>query len=216
MEKATIVSILPIDLHEVKHGIFPGDFKIKKSTAKLPSLLTVGRSLFYTYVGDNRGDTGELGHRDYIKRELNADIVANSVVNDYLDSQFLRKPGEQEPALFWVPEEVDYKGLLNKHEEKIASAVQNQNKWYVALVTEADDIWEKNRQHKLISGTHRMAATQLGLEKPWIIKGIQGQTLTTMRCAVCRTEIMVDAVVCPNCKCILKPEEYKKYAFVGV
>lgn len=213
-DSATVVSLVPMDIDEMKYGVYPGIFKIKKSDGQTPQLLKVDQSIYYQYVGEGRGEYGEIQGkptRSYIMREINANTMAQSIVNDFLDGQISRTPGLAEPGIFWLPGNVILPTILDKFSNLVKDALERQHNWFVALVTDADDGWEKHRQHKLITDTQRMAAIQLKMDRPWLLK--LKQESDKVRCFACRVEIMKDSIICPNCKAVLDLEKYKTVQF---
>jgi hypothetical protein len=201
--KATIVSIVPFPIHETKPGIYPGTFKIDAAKNGKPEVLTVGESQFYVQIDAHRSIVVKCPPHD----------IAKAVVDDYVKSTLQYSDEKNSaPGVFWVMGEYSTSRVVRELSKELDNLRKRQDNWFLALVRLADDDWEKTRQHKMISDTQRYAARSLGLKRPWLID-TPTNIQEMINCVVCQSSINALAIVCPSCKCILKPEQYGKFSF---
>lgn len=200
--KATVVSFCPFDIKSDKPGLIPGFFTLLASTENKPYVITVGDSMFYVYLDENRGS---------LQITTSAFKVAQSIVDDFLNSQ-LGASSTAHPAIFWVPGVYTAEEIMDYFGDQVKEKLAAQKNWYIELVKIADDDWERLRQHNAISDTQRHAAKSLGQERPWIIKPTEHADPSIKRCVACGNPVG-DVVVCPNCRCILDPVRYATLKF---
>lgn len=197
--KFTVVSFLPIAIpSETKPGLYPGAFALPASDGKRPVVLHVDNSITYVYLDENRGS---------LPVRVAAEEVANSIVNDFCKSVPNYINGHASPALFCVPGELTPKQVFDNHKQECIDALEQQRNWFIELVKAADDTWEKFHQHRMISALDRFAANALGEEREW---NLDKRAETHTKCFVCQSVISSDAIKCPICREVVKPEEYKK------
>lgn len=196
MSDATIVSIYPMALAEVKPGLYPGRFEIPaaKDSTK-PVLFPVGDSVTYTYI--------PLSKNKHVMTVIPAIEVAASICMDFRIACL----GYQEfayPGLGWIS------GKVNKApEDLVRSLNEAQNAWFMSLVKLADDDWARNKQQKAISDIQRFAAKALNLRREWVDVLVVNQN-----CPACGSQIRPEAFVCPNCRVIIDPEKAKMFTFM--
>lgn len=94
-------------------------------------------------------------------------------------------------------------------EAELAEASRKLLSWDLALISEGDTYFDRNRKED-ISDLHRNAARRLGLKKPWL-----PENQLAAACPVCGSDIKPGVAVCPNCTAILDPVRYAKFSFVG-
>lgn len=199
----TVVSIVPFEITESKPGLTPGRFTIEASDGETPKILHVSKAIHYVYIDDTRGS---LQVRD------SPDEVCNSIVNDYVTSQLAIKPNAR-PGIFWVHGEVREKEVALKFADRLKEAKEAQRLWMVELAKLADSDWNKYHNHQVVADIQRIAAHMIGWkpeEHEWMAPRTAEQG---SRCPACGQLNPPAIVVCPACKCILKPEEYKKLQF---
>ena len=202
--KCTIVSFLPIAIPgEQKPGLYPGSFAIPASDGKEPSLLYVDNSITYVYLD---GDRGSLPVR------IPAEEVARSIVEDYCKSTPLYENGISSPGLFWVYGELTPIEIFKKHVSECKKAVALQREWFIRLVKDADDNWEKFHQLKMISSLHRFAADYLVLERPW---NVDAEANKNTKCPACYSVIPAEAALCMYCKAIIDIDRYNAFTFAN-
>ena len=201
MSKATIVSLLPIQLNEFKPGLYPGHFQIPPAEIGDFNILPVVDSIYYvSFAIDNRPP---------MKITETADHVAASVVTGFVSTS-AGLSVDAEPGLFWVSDHLDKKVLAVKHTAELNSAKVKQTKWFTNLVRIADDEWVKSgKMHRSISSLQRAAAKFLNLERDWFIDAIT-ETGPTY-CPACKVGIHPAAVICSHCRTVINEAEYKKF-----
>jgi len=204
--KATIVSILPMKLHEFKPGVYPASFNIPKANFDKKEIVVVHvyDGIRYQYIGELNGGS--------IQHQVPALQIAQAVVNDYVEAKMCCFNAEEvensaKPGLLafdgvYRPDEVRTKF---KYETDLLFT--QQNNWFLNLVRFADDDWQKYQNHKIITDEQRLAANCLKLERDW---NIDVAKAAYIKCSFCQTSISVAAIICPSCKEIVKPEAYKK------
>jgi len=198
MDKSTLVSILPFQLDEKKPTIFPGRFQVPAGSDTNPGTLSIGPSSWWKELPDDQ---------PLLEIPVSSFSVAESVVNDFKNSQLGFSKGQREPGIFFVMGEKDSKGVLKDHKAELDAAIHKQKEWYLALVKIADTLWARTQGNPLsITNTARQAAIYLKLDKPWMQ---DFKTLQMENCPACGTLRQNLFPVCANCKTILDPERYK-------
>lgn len=202
--KCTVCSLVPYAVKDTKPGIVPYEYMIGPSNGVIPSLLIIDDATSPLYRGSDMPP---------FPMRISAEEIARSFVNDYCKAQFEYTP-DCHPALFWVPGEFTIgNDIVTKFPELVADAKRKQNNWYNRLIKTADDDWARNHQHKSISDIQRHAARAMGqLNKEWYSAP---DPVPMVKCPACMTLVEGAAVVCRNCKHVLKPEEAKNLAFTG-
>lgn len=199
MSKATIVSLYPDVITEVKHGMFPTRFVIPAAERDDFSLLHIEDAFHYVIA---------VGIEDPIRYPVPAEEVANSIVNDFC-SAFIGIDNDSKPGLFFLPGHASKTEISLMHKSELDAAKTRQNNWYKNLVAMADDTWARTRQHKSISDLQRTAAKQLALKRDWTSVVPEKDEL----CPACKVSVHPDAIICHNCKTIIDLEQYKKLQF---
>lgn len=188
----TVVNFLPYSLSEVKPGLIPSEYYIPPSTNGKPGVLIVRDARSHVYMRD--GHTFPALHP--------AEEVANSLVNDYNNSQ-LEASHDGHPALFCVPGAFTAEEILTTDTIKpiVAEAKKKQNVWFDRLVRKADDDWSKYKQHRMITDIQRHAAQQLGqVNKEWYHSPEPEEFI---KCPACRVYVEATAAVCHNCNYVI-------------
>jgi hypothetical protein len=200
----TVVSFVPFPIKEEKPGLIPGRFFIKDSDTKEPEVLQIEKAIHFVYLDENRGS---LQVRDP------ADEVARSIVEDFCTAQLGISEGCH-PGIFWVPGAYSVKEIKEQFGKQCIEAKIAQMRWLTKICQIADDDWNKYHQHNVVSDFQRTAAHIIGWkpeEHEWMNKRQVNEDST--RCPACQTLVSPSLVVCTSCKCILRPEEYKKLQF---
>jgi len=198
MSKTTLVSLIPFDISECK-PVHPGHFFIPGAKENDIEILVVENVIAFKYIDEYRGTD---------KISIDSEELARAIVEDYTTSQLAVMPSDGIiPGLFFIPGEHTKLEIKTKYKDIIAEYRTKQVKWFEVLVRMADDDWEKTRQHKVISGIQRYAARFLNIDRPWLIEP------KMEKCIACRSTVEAEAIICPNCKTVLKPEEFKKLSF---
>lgn len=207
---ATVVSLYPQALNEPKPGLIPANYHIDASNGKDPEILVVGwdaennRELEVT-----RGIHVPL-EEDPKKADFRVVVpareVAGSIVKDFINASILINE-DAYPALFWLEGNKNVGDIILSHGEDLEKARIHQNLWFEVLLNDADDIWQRFRQHRSISDLHRMAAKHLGVEREWLKKV---SSATNIPCKFCTVLVSSSAVVCPNCKNVLNSKRFEE------
>lgn len=196
---ATVVSFLPFEINEKKPGIIPEDYVLAKSDGLIPTLLVVPDARCPIYRG---------GEQSPFIATIPGEKLAESIVNDYRASH-MQYSEDSYPAIFWVVDKfTDPKVVMDKFKSEIAVAKKAQNNWFAKLVRDADDMWSRYYQHKMITDIQRHAAKMLGqVNKPWFTSP---EPIELKSCPACKTMVQGDALVCFNCKTVLDADKYAK------
>lgn len=200
LDKATVISILPKRIREVKHTIEPGVFILEPGSYEKPFFLVVGPSSWWREVDENQ---------PLIEIPTSAILIAESVVNDYVNGIYKCDMGESVPGLFWIPGTITHETLMKNHKGLLDTAARKQKNWFSELVKAADILWARSQGNPLAIGEDmKLAAQQLGITgKEWL-KNFEQVELVS--CRACGQMNKSNIIVCPNCKVVLNQEEFKK------
>jgi len=201
---ATIVSLFPLPVFERK-PLIPSVYQVEASTDELqPKILTVREGIFHVYLDEFRG---------MMSIRTPALTVADSVVRDFLDGQYLYSD-ESRPALWTVPGEWTEEELLEDKDQKerIYREHSLQLEWFKRLIFIADDEWSKHHQHRMITEVQRIAARRLKFNREW---ALEFKPENLQDCPGCGTSINKRVAVCRDCGCIINPEIYANLQFTG-
>lgn len=189
LDVCTVVSIFPVEIHEVKHTIFPGEFRIPKGSFDDPSILQIESSSWFREETD----------RPTIEVISSSVEIAESIVKDYCIGMLGCNMPERMPGLFFVLGRKTQLEIKLEFKESLEKARISQNAWYLELVRIADSLWSRSNGNPLVIWDEmRLAARSLNLnEKPWlrdyqIIEKTQCFACGSMKdpkfpvCAVCR------------------------------
>jgi len=207
-DKATIVSVFPKEIDEVKPTIFPRRFIIPAAVKDDFSLLVIeGASFFRPSVTSNIP----------MEIPINAMSLAESIINDYLNSTWLVSRGNRCPGVFFVlgefnkitiqkyksPEGKTFAELLEHHR-----AIQKA--WFIEVMNAADAFWASTGGNpRSIPEDARIAAELMGLEKtkPWMANVVASQL---ENCKSCGEMINVTYPVCRYCHAIIDEKKAKE------
>lgn len=199
----TVISYVPFSIEEQKPTLVPGRFVLPASKQEKPETLIVGDSFYHVYIDENRAP---------MKQICPATKVAESIVNDYVNSQ-IGMETDATPALFFVEGEVPKDKILDKYARQVSDALASQKRWLINMCKIADNDWQRYHQHNVISQFQRVAAEYIGWrpeEHEWMAPAT---TQESRPCPACRLSATKGTVICSNCKCILDPEAYKNLKF---
>ena len=200
--KATIVNIAPVPIMADKPGLFPGRFFIPAGDEDDPQILIIGDSYHLVYLGAESA-------AKYVRVPDSADVVANAIVEDFKRGIICREEGS-EPGVFWLPRVI--KDIAKECNGELAVAKQVQRQWFRRLIDMADNDWNQTNSPRCISDLQRRIATKLKLDKPWMHNV---EAVNAIQCPACFTNLNPRAIVCANCKLVIKPDEYKKMTFAN-
>lgn len=192
---STVVSFAKLPIHEEIPGMQRSLYEMPVSENGIPQLLHVGDSFYYKPDIDGNQD----------KVFVQSEQIVNSIVHMHITSQLLYRP-DQCPAVFAIPNrEVDEQLVLSEFKDEVKSALARQRRWFTALVQMADDDWGKLRKHQMISDVQRIAATELGLKREWLMD-IQDES-EKGSCPFCGSDLFdITAPICPVCHKVHNPE----------
>jgi hypothetical protein len=195
LDKATIVSIFPLQIVERKCTIQPGLFIIEPGNLDSPSTLTVGPSSWWREIDDQQ---------PLLEIPESAVKVADSVIRDWAVGLLGCDMQDKMPGLFYVLGEVSAEKIKSEYKKELTLASLRQKNWFHHLVKMGDSLWARSNGNPLaVDDLMKLAATHLGLEKDWT-KDI---TMVPMeRCNACGALVNPLFPVCANCKAIINPE----------
>ena len=117
MSKCTIVSLVPFEIREDK-PTYPGTFIIPGAKRDDFEILVVDNVHSFMYLDENRGS---------LKMPIDSNEVANSIINDYENSQLFAKPSEGiGPGIFYLDGEYSKLDIKLKFKEKLEEYRQRQ------------------------------------------------------------------------------------------
>jgi hypothetical protein len=202
---ATVCSMLPYALLEVKTGLYPNSFPIAKAEPNQFTLNIIPNNIYYLV---NPDPLAEAKQTHYIKVPVPAIDCARSVVNDYVTSLIAVDLPDRVPGLFAVEGDwKDKKEFQLKHADKLIQYRKYQLNWFENLVRDADDMWAKTHSPVMISDLQRSAAKQLGFQRDWI-NPTPSELLE--KCPICKNPINPGALKCISCQTVLNKVEYDR------
>jgi hypothetical protein len=198
-DKATIVSVYPRALHEIKPTIFPSVFKIPAGTITKPTIVIVGPSSWFRDMGEDM---------PAIEIPNNAVQVANSIVTDYCNGM-LEVDKNAGPGIFFIPGEWVLDEIQKKYKDAFLSSITKQTKWYRRLVDLADKDWaQSNGNPKFINELQKLAAAELGVkDKDWMRSTVAAEMI---KCVACGNLRNPSFPVCGHCNRVIDAELFKK------
>jgi len=179
LDKATIISIYPMEIEEVKHTVQPGIFKIPAGTPQHPAILVVGPSSWWRELDEQQ---------PLLEIPVSSIQIADSIVRDYCNGLFCCDMSEKMPGLFFIPGNLSLETVKKDHKDKLDSAERKQRNWFMDLVRAADVLWSQSNGNPLaISQQMRLAADQLQLkDKPWLADFTIAQLVNCPACGALR------------------------------
>ena len=212
-DRATIVSIFPKIILEVKHTIFPGRFEVPAADKDDFSILVIESSSYYKPSTIEKMPPTEI--------QVNAAALAESIVNDYLSAVWLSSKGQRSPGIFWIPGEWTKKTIVNYVDPKgvtftqmLNAAREYQKAWFKLLVDAADELWARSGGNpKAIPEDSKLGAEYIGVEKskPWMQNTIAA---ALSNCPSCGEMINLEYPVCRHCKAIINKAKAKELDLV--
>lgn len=195
----TFVSCMPRSISEEMPHIIPSQYNLAAAEEKDFEILHIKNAIDNVYAGEGK----------HIQRIVPASEVAENLKNMVSNSQLCI--GENAaPGVFWVEGTLDKKELKEKHIKLLAKARLMQMNWYRNLVRDADDVWSKFHQHRMISDLHRFGAKSLSLTREWSAMPTDDD-LEKFPCPACGKDLPnAQVTVCATCHTIIKPEEHEK------
>lgn len=194
--KATVVSIFPLEINEVKPGLYPGYFVIPAAPLGDFSFLIVGDGVYYQ---ETKNDIVTQVRTPYY-------VLAESIVSDFQMSHIGRVPEFAEPGLFWVAGSWKRHEIQEKFTDELDKWEKRQLQWFKNLVEIADDTFARTQKHTSVSALQRIAAHRLAIQRPWILR--TGDSTNT--CRFCKAEVPYGAIKCPTCREVLDVVAYRE------
>ena len=189
LDKSTIFSILPKEVHEVNPTIQPGVFIIPPGSYDNPSRLVVGSSSWWKDTGPDE---------PLLEIPVSSIQVADSVVKDYCNGYLGCDMGENVPGLFYIIGDVSLSELKGKFKHLLDKANERQNNWFRGIVKLADVLYARTNGSPIVIGDdQRMAAKILGIEREWAKKF---EPVELKACPACGSMRNPRYPVCAVCK----------------
>lgn len=200
----TVISVYPMPIEEYKPGLQPDLFKLAGcKNDNEPSILRVGNATDRRFVAAPE----EVSKSGCIDVPVFSEVVAKSIVMDFrMAAPFASDVAY--PGLYYVEGTPSAEQIVKSAEHR--AACNAQMLWFMRIVKEADDIWQKHKQHRFINDIMRIAATRLNLVKEW---NTAPEDIKTIKCVACQQFVSSDAIVCSHCNVVLQPEKYKNLTF---
>jgi len=150
--------------------------------------------------------------RPPLKVSTPADEVAKSVINDFCTAQ-LGYTHDQGPGLFWVEDHIEEPIIRSLHDNELQRTIERQDRWFNALILQADDEWAKFHQHRMITDTQRHAAKHMEQKREWSDPTLKVEP--TVECPVCLARVSPRALLCGTCRVVMpgKEVELSQFAF---
>jgi len=194
---ATIVSFLPYEFNPYLPGMFPTYFHIPKAERDDFVVVPISDCMALVYVLEGRS----------IPTMISGIEVAGAIVNDHIKAS-IYATAEAFPGIKSIPGNHTKENIQKMFGPELEALNNAQKGWFSNLVKAADDIWTdpqaRGKQYS-ISDTMRYAAKYLGLNRDWLTAVV----VNNVECFACGYNIPDTALICVNCKTILKPKEYE-------
>jgi len=190
LDKATVVSIFPREIREIKPTIQPGVFIIPPGSNEKPGILTVGPSSWWHDVDENM---------PLLEIPSSSVSIAESIIKDYCNGLLGFETNAQAPGLFYVAGELTSDEVKTKYKTELEAANMRQKRWYGILLRLADSLWARSNGNPItISDDMRLAARELGQkDKDWMR---DFAAVDLVRCQACGALKNPDFPVCGSCR----------------
>lgn len=190
LDQATIVSIYPKDLNEVKETIFPGKFHVPAGRFEKPSCTVVGPSSWWKDIDIEQ---------PLLEIPVAAVEIARSVIQDYCVGFLACDMNTQMPGFFYIPGAYTPEQVKKEYLLELTKAKQKQDLWFSALIRLANSLWARSNGNPLVIWDEmRMAAREMGKEDvPWIKMDVQMELVKCFACGSLRNPAYP---ICPTCK----------------
>ena len=203
IDKSTVVSLYPNDIHHRNPTIQPGEFLVPGGNKDNPGILVVGPSSWWRDVDEDQ---------PLLEIPVSSIQIAESIVKDYCNAVLGVNGSSTSMGVFYVPgcvqnEKGEVKLLETKEWVKknfateLNKALELQKNWYIQLSKMADSLWARSNGNPLSIGDDmRFAAQQLGyIDKEWL----KDHRATGMvRCNACGSLKNPDYPVCMSCRAV--------------
>jgi hypothetical protein len=203
LDRATIVSICPLEVNEVKHTLQPSTFHIPAASENDPKILVVGPSSWWRDIGEEM---------PLIEIPNGAILIAESVIKDYCQGM-LEISDDAYPGFFFIPGEVTIENIKTNYKDALNEAKRKQKNWFSNLVALADKGWaDSNGSPRSINSLMKMAAEHLGYQdRSWMKTTLDRNKVQCVACGNLRNP---DFPICPSCNRIVDLALAKKLGIV--
>jgi len=190
LDKATIVSIYPKEINEVKETLFPGKFHVPLGRYSNPSVSVIGPSSWWRDVDVEQ---------PLLEIPVSSVQIAQSIIVDYCNGFLGCNMADLMPGLFFIPGEFTVAQIKKDYSIKLAEAKFKQDAWFAVLIRLANSLWARSNGNPLVIWDEmRMAARELGKEDvPWLKMDVQMQLVKCFACGSLRDPAYP---ICPSCK----------------
>lgn len=195
LDKSTIVSVYPREVHVRNHTLTPGKFDIEPGYPDKPSLLVIGSSSWFKDYDPDQ---------PYVEIPVGSMMIAESIVNDYINGMLCCDMAELRPGLFWVVGEVAISEFIipkSRYWAALQQAIQRQRNWFQELVRQADVLWARTSGNpRSVTDDMKLAARELNLAemKDWTKD--DAMVAEMVRCSACGSLRNSKYPICPTCK----------------
>ncbi len=204
-DKATIFSIYPQEIKEIKRTIYPDIYIIPPGTPKAPSRLVVGAASWFRDVGIDE---------PLLEIPTSAVMVAESIVRDYQNSRIGSNMGDAVPGIFFVPGEIDLKGLVSQYPQELERSIQRQMRWYEILVKQADSLWAVTNGNPIaIPEDCKLACKELSWSRDW---ATDFKRITMEPCPACGQLRNPLFPICGSCKFVVDKKKAQELGIISV
>lgn len=192
LDKATLVSIFPLNIDESKCTLQPGRWKIEAGTYDKPTTLTILPSSWWREID---------AEQPLLEIPVASILIADSIVRDYCVGLLGCDMGDRMPGLFYIPGEFNSAKIKLEYKNLLDIADKKQKNWYSELVKTGDVAWARTNGNPLaVNELMKMAAHELGIEDRDWMKAYKAVTL--IRCFACGTLKNPQFPVCPSCRAV--------------
>lgn len=196
----TVVSLLPIAIHEDKPHMLPSTFHIPATDGKTGmAIIHVKEGIHY--VPNPIIDEGKPGST--IRQVTSPAEMARSICEDY-NTAHIATDEDAMPGLYWLEGKMTEAEVRKYYPKELARARFMQNNWFHNLCSMADADWNKNRNMLAVSDLQRAAAKVLGVQREWV----NFKMTETTECPFCKMSIHPESIICSNCKQIVNKEKF--------
>lgn len=212
-DKATIVSIFPKLIVEIKPTIFPSRYDIPAADKDDFSLLVIESASYYIPSTVEKMPPTEI--------QINSAALAQSIIDDYLSAIWLSSRGLRSPGVFWIPGAWSKKNILGYVDENGVSfqqmldkAKEAQKLWFLEIMNAADELWARsNGNPRAIPEDARLAADilQVSSQKAWMSNQIASNL---NNCPSCGEMINLNYPVCKFCHAVIDAAKAKELDLV--
>jgi hypothetical protein len=198
-DKASVISIFPMDITEKKVTLQPATFFVPMGTPDKPSITLIGGASWWRDIQPDE---------PLLEIPQPASLVAQSVVEDYVIGILGYSKEERQPGLFWLPGVVTEAELKTKYKNELAKSDRLQKAWYMELIKMADAIWARTNGNPIaIADLMRIAAKQTQTERAWT-RDFSMVEMT--KCPACGAPRNPEFPICGACKTVVDPKKYKE------